>query len=122
MHFFQSNPNYADQPVEVQVFSRSRMGGRKAPQGLVSLHYNYNMLFSLYKDIIIKPFSYIFICLPILLYYLYLKGILDLEHFNQIDVLWPTPHSWVPVSDALWWTVGPTTKSMSLTLLEVRVV
>lgn len=34
--FFQSNPNYADQPVEVQVFSRSRMGGRKAPQGLVS--------------------------------------------------------------------------------------
>ena len=37
--FFQSNPNYADQPVEVQVFSRSQMGGRKAPQGLVSLHY-----------------------------------------------------------------------------------
>ena len=34
--FFQSNPNYADQPVEVQVFSRSRMGVRKAPQGLVS--------------------------------------------------------------------------------------
>ena len=44
---------------------------------------------------------------------------LDLEHFSQIDVLWPTPQSWGP-SDALWWTVGPTTKSMSLTLLEVR--
>ena len=33
--FLQLNPNYADQPVEVQVFSRSRMGGRKAPQGFV---------------------------------------------------------------------------------------
>lgn len=49
-------------------------------------------------------------------------GILDLEHFSQIDVLWPTPQSWDPISDVLWWTVGPTTKSMSLTLLEVRVV
>ncbi|CAH3189991.1 unnamed protein product [Porites evermanni] len=33
-----SNPNYADQPVEVQVFSRSRMGGRKAPQGVPQLN------------------------------------------------------------------------------------
>ena len=66
------------------------MGGRKAPQGLVSLHY-YNMLFSLNKDMVIKQFSYIIICLPILLYYLYLKGILDLEHFNQIDMLRSTP-------------------------------
>lgn len=32
-----SNPNYADQPVEVQVFARSRMGGRKAPQGVPQL-------------------------------------------------------------------------------------
>ena len=40
---------------------------------------------------VIKQFSYIVICLPILLYYLYLKGILDLEHFNQIDVLRSTP-------------------------------
>lgn len=32
-----SNPNYADQPVEVQVFSRSCMGGRKAPQGVPQL-------------------------------------------------------------------------------------
>ena len=79
------------------------------------------MLFSLNKDIVIKKFSYFVICLPILLYYLYLKGMLDLEHFSQIDVLWPTPQSWDPIiSDALWWTVGPTTKSMSLTLLEVR--
>lgn len=40
---------------------------------------------------VIKQFSYIVIRLPILLYYLYLKGILDLEHFNQIDVLRSTP-------------------------------
>lgn len=33
-----SNPNYADQPVEVQVFSRSQMGGRKAPQGVPQLN------------------------------------------------------------------------------------
>ena len=31
----QANPNYADQAVEVQVFSRGRLGGRKAPQGFV---------------------------------------------------------------------------------------
>lgn len=31
------NPNYADQPREVQVFSRSHMGGRKAPQGVPQL-------------------------------------------------------------------------------------
>ncbi|RMX56794.1 hypothetical protein pdam_00009950 [Pocillopora damicornis] len=31
------NPNYADQPVEVQVFSRGRTGGRKAPQGVPQL-------------------------------------------------------------------------------------
>ena len=72
MHiFFQSNPNYADQPVEVQVFSRSRMGGRKAPQGLVSLHNYIIFNFFLNKDLAIKQFSYIAICLPILLYYLF---------------------------------------------------
>ena len=32
---YQASPNYADQPVEVQVFSRGRIGGRKAPQGFV---------------------------------------------------------------------------------------
>ena len=48
------------------------------------------MLFSLNKDVVIKQFSYIFSCLPIQLY-LYLKGILDLEHFNQIDVSRSTP-------------------------------
>ena len=48
------------------------------------------MLFSLNKDVVIKQFSYIFRCLPIQLY-LYLKGILDLEHFNQIDVSRSTP-------------------------------
>ena len=37
-----------------------------------------------------------------LLYYLYLKGILDFEHFNQLDVLWLTPQSWDPIDDALW--------------------
>nr|XP_058963199.1 calcyphosin-2-like isoform X2 [Pocillopora verrucosa] len=31
------NPNYADQPLEVQVFSRGRTGGRKAPQGVPQL-------------------------------------------------------------------------------------
>lgn len=33
----ESNPSYADQPVEVRVFSRGRMGGRKAPQGVPQL-------------------------------------------------------------------------------------
>ena len=78
------------------------MGGRKAPQGLVLPHYIIIMLFSLNKDIVIKKFSYFVICLPILLYYLYLKGILDFEHFNQLDVLWLTPQSWDPIDDALW--------------------
>lgn len=37
----QSNPDYADQPVEVQVFSRTHMGGRKAPQGVPQLDLGY---------------------------------------------------------------------------------
>ncbi|KAL9985116.1 hypothetical protein ACROYT_G007483 [Oculina patagonica] len=36
-----ANPNYADQPAEVQVFGRSRLGGRKAPQGVPQLDLGY---------------------------------------------------------------------------------
>ena len=71
------------------VFKESN--GRKEGPSRVGVSTLYNMLFSLNKDMVIKQFSYIVICLPILLYYLYLKGILDLEHFNQIDVLRSTP-------------------------------
>lgn len=71
------------------VFKESN--GRKEGPSRVGVSTLYNMLFSLNKDMVIKQFSYIVICLPVLLYYLYLKGILDLEHFNQIDVLRSTP-------------------------------
>ena len=103
------------------VFKESN--GRKEGPSRVGVSTLYNMLFSLNKDMVIKQFSYIVICLPILLYYLYLKGILDWEHFNQIDVLRSTPaRVGIQFSVACRWTVGPTTKSMSLTLLEVRAV